>query len=76
MLEVPKEEKCNPQTFNVKNNPMCIRCRDNVCVQCQVHSSIQEVANPFNKTDVLKTCLCDKNYKYDKKANNCGKRKK
>ncbi len=54
---------------------MCIRCSQDECVQCQVHSSLQEISNPFNKSEVLKTCRCDKKYKYDKKANICGKRK-
>lgn len=72
ILEVPEDEKCNPQTYNLKINPMCIRCIENVCAQCQAHSNTQEIVNPFNKSEVFNICMCDQNYKYVKNSNNCG----
>lgn len=69
MKDVPKEEKCDPKSQFMTNNPLCIRCSNNECAQCNTHSILTDT---LNKTFIISKCICDKGYKYDEQRNKCG----
>ena len=58
LVIVKNDEKChNKQT----TNPLCLRCKDNNCIQCSENSNL-------NKSNV---CQCDEGFTYDKEKLMC-----